>query len=211
MMLRMTARRWWVWAAIGAALLLVGSTQTWVRGTVTDPVLGASLVEATGAQAASTLMAGALLAGAALLAGLVGARPVRLVAAACLTGAGLLAGLPAIRALTSPADVARDVASDLPGQLGSAIQVDDAAATVWAVVGLVGAVLVLVGGLLCLVTWFRAAGHRSGGQPVPSANTRRERQADPWDDLTHGHDPTVDDYWHNDRERPDLPDTRSDQ
>lgn len=193
MMLRMTARRWWVWAAIGAALLLVGSTQTWVRGTVTDPVLGASLVEATGAQAASTLMAGALLAGAALLAGLVGARPVRLVAAACLAGAGVLAGLPAIRALAAPAEVARGVASDLPGQLGSAIQVDDAAATVWAVVGLVGAVLVLVGGLLCLVTWFRAAGHRSGGQPVPSANTRRERQADPWDDLTHGHDPTVDD------------------
>ncbi|WP_109471471.1 Trp biosynthesis-associated membrane protein [Ornithinimicrobium cavernae] len=186
-------RRWWLWAALGAALLLVSSQQTWVTGTVQDPVLGASVVEASGTQAGSTLTAGALLAGAALLAGLVGSRPVRLAAGICLAGGAVLAGLPALRSLSSPQAVARAVAADRPGAAGQSIRIDDAAATLGPWVGLLAALLVLAGAVLCLLWWVRAPRPATGAEPTGGAPRRSTRPRDPWDDLTHGQDPTVED------------------
>lgn len=148
-------RRWWVLAALGTALLLVSSGQTWASGTAADPVLGATRIQATGAQAGSTLTAGALLAGAALLAGLVGTRPVRLAAALCLAGGGVLGGLPVIRTLADPGAVAAAVAADRPGAAGLTLQIEDAGATFWPWVGALGAVLVLLGAILCALGWLR--------------------------------------------------------
>ncbi|USQ74954.1 Trp biosynthesis-associated membrane protein [Ornithinimicrobium cryptoxanthini] len=171
-------RRWWVLAALGTALLLVGSGQTWATGTTVDPVLGSTRIQATGAQAGSTLTAGALLAGAALLAGLVGTRPVRLAAALCLAGGGVLAGLPVIRTLVDPGAVAEAVAADRPGAGGLTLQIEDAGATLWPWLGALGAVLVLLGAILCALLWFRppqpaATGAASepdpaGGVPGPT-------------------------------------------
>lgn len=198
-------KRWWVLAALGTALLLVSSGQTWVTGTAADPVLGATRIQATGAQAGSTLTAGALLAGAALLAGLVGTRPVRLAAALCLAGGGVLAGLPVIRSLADPAAVAAAVAGDRPGAAGLALQIEDAGVTFWPWVGALGAVLVLLGAALCGLVWLRptqpARVHPSspaseGAAPGPAqgpAQGRGQRGHDAWDDLSRGDDPTVDD------------------
>ena len=160
-------RRWWALAALGTALLLVSSGQTWASGTAADPVLGATRIQATGAQAGSTLTAGALLAGAALLAGLVGTRPVRLAAALCLAGGGVLAGLPVIRTLADPGAVAEAVAADRPGAVGLTPQIQDAGTTLWPWLAALGAVLVLLGALLCALLWFRA-------QPPAATGTASE-------------------------------------
>lgn len=205
-------RRWWVLAALGTGLLLVCSGQTWVTGIATDPVLGATRIEATGAQAGSTLTAGALLAGAALLAGLVGTRPVRLAAAACLAGGAVLAGVPVMRSLLSPGAVAEAVAADRPGAAGLTMRVEDAAPTLWPWIGLLGALLVLLGALLCALVWFRpqsltaarkgreadsgsstASGVSRAATDAGPAPGRGQRSNDAWDDLSRGDDPTVDD------------------
>lgn len=187
-------RRWWLWGALGAALLLIGSGQTWVRGTWQDPVIGTSLIEATGTQTGATLTAGALLAGAAVLAGLVGSRPVRLVAAVCLAGAAVLAGLPALTALLAPERVVEAVVADLPGATGLTIRASDAAATLWPWLGLLGALLLLVAAVLCALQWRRlphpgGTGGPAGRQPAAP----RPRPADAWEDLSRGRDPTLDD------------------
>lgn len=186
-------RRWWLWGALGAAVLLVSSGQTWVTATWQDPVVGASLIEVTGTQGGATLTAGALLAGAAVLAGLVGSRAVRWVAAGCLTGGAVLAGLPALRSVLDPAGVAEGIAADRPGATGLTVEVTDAAATLWPWVGLLGALLVLVGAVLCAV--HRAGAPRPGTAAAAApggAGDRGPRPADAWDDLSHGRDPTVD-------------------
>ncbi|MCK0113828.1 Trp biosynthesis-associated membrane protein [Ornithinimicrobium sp. F0845] len=187
-------RRWWLWAALGVALLLVGSGQTWATGTAVDSVLGGTRIEATGTQAGATLVAGALLAGAALLAGLVGTRPVRLASALCLAAAALLAGLPAIRSLTDPAEVITQVAADLPGLVAADLLIEDAAATIWPWVALIGAAAVLLGAGLCLLTWLRGPSTEGADRASGAAADRRsERPTDAWDDLSRGHDPTVED------------------
>lgn len=187
-------RRWWLWAALGAALLLVSSGQTWVSGTFHDPVIGATLITVTGTQTGATLTAGALLAGAAVLAGLVGSRPVRAVAAVCLAGGALLAGLPALTGLLSPREAVEAVAADRPGATGLTVQITDAAPTLWPWVGFIGALLILVGALLCALNWLGSPGPRAAGSDsAPQAASRPERPTDAWDDLSQGRDPTLGD------------------
>lgn len=188
-------KRWWLWAALGAALLLVSSGQTWASGTFHDPVIGTTLVEVSGTQAGATLTAGALLAGAAVLAGLVGSRPVRAVAAVCLAGGALLAGLPALTGLLRPQDAVAAVAADRPGATGLTVQVTDAAPTLWPWVGLIGALLVLAGALLCAMHWLRSpAGPRAtGSDSARRVASRPARPTDAWDDLSQGRDPTLGD------------------
>lgn len=210
-----TVRRWWLWAALGTMILLISSQQTWTTGTWRDPVLGTSVVEATGTDVAGTLTAGALLAGAALLAGLVGARPVRLAAAICLAGGAVLAGVPAVLALSAPHQSLEDLVSTRPGATSLTVRVDGATSTLWPWLALGAVLLVLVGAVLCGLRWLRSGGTSAAGRGEPSGassgdassagtgdtatdrpvggRTRRERPRDPWDDLTRGADPTVDD------------------
>ena len=182
---------WWLWALLGTVLLLVASQRTWATGSWTDPVLGPTAITATGSQVAGTLTAGSLLSGAALLAGLVGTRPVRLAAGVCLAGGAVLAGLPAIRALTAPAGVLERVASEAPGSATVSAQTVDAAATAWPWVGLAAALVVLAGATLCLVRWWRERAVTVTAT-VPDGSPRGARRADPWDELTRGADPTLD-------------------
>lgn len=198
--------RWWLWAALGATLLLIASQQTWATGTWQDPVLGRTRVATSGAEVSGTLTAGALLAGAALLAGLVGSRPVRLVAACCLAGGAVLAGVPAGRTLLAPGPAVEEMARERPGAATVTAGVEDATATLWPALGLVAAALVMVGALLCVGQWLRGRSTSPGaaapgvtGQPADGPDgtgarrTRPARPSDPWDDLTRGHDPTVED------------------
>lgn len=186
-------RRWWLWVALGVAVLLVCSGRTWVTGTAVDAALGGTRVEATGPEAGATLVAGALLAGAALLAGLVGTRPVRLASAACLAAAAVLAGLPVIRSLSAPGAVVADVAGDLPGVITTAVRIEDAAVTAWPWVALLGVLAVLAGSVLCLVAAVGGSQQARDGEQEASGARSTARRADPWDDLSRGHDPTVGD------------------
>lgn len=202
-------KRWWLWAALGAALLLITSQQTWASGTWQDPVLGRTRVVVSGAEISGTLTAGALLAGAALLAGLVGSRAVRLVAALCLAGGAVLAGVPAVNTLVAPAPVVEHLARERPGAATVSAGVEDATATLWPGLGLVGVLLVLLGALLCVGQWLQGRTPRArastavsdaAGQPPedPDRNSQARapqpaRPNDPWDELTRGHDPTADD------------------
>lgn len=186
--------RWWLWAALGVALLLVSSGQTWVSGTVVDPVLGGTQVRATGGGAGGTLVAGALLAGAAFLAGLVGSRPVRLASAVCLVGGAVLAGVPAVRSLSAPGEVTAQVAAELPGSVGSTVLIEDPVASAWPWVALLGAVLVLASGVLRLLGALRARPVDETERAAEARASRREQRAvDPWEELSRGQDPTLDD------------------
>ena len=184
-------------------ILLISSQQTWTTGTWRDPVLGSSLVQATGTEVAGTLTAGALLAGAALLAGLVGARPVRLVAAVCLAGGAVLAGLPAVLSLSNPSQTLEQIVSTRPGATSLSVSVEDPSTTLWPWLALVAVLLILVGAVLCGLRWARNDPTRADrtdrsdtarrtARPTDGPS-RRERPRDPWDDLTRGTDPTVDD------------------
>lgn len=201
-------KRWWLWAALGAALLLIASQQTWATGTWQDPVLGRTRVSVSGAAVSGTLTAGALLAGAALLAGLVGSRPVRLAAAVCLAGGAVLAGLPAVTTLLGPGVAVEQLARERPGGATVSAGVEDATASLWAGLGLLGALLILVGALLCVGQWLQGRTVRTSTGPLSDAaeqptgdpdgssldrGSRPARPSDPWDELTRGHDPTVDD------------------
>lgn len=195
-------KRWWLWAALGTALLLISSGQAWVSGTWNDPVIGATRITVTGTQAGATLTAGALLAGAAVLAGLVGSRPVRLAAAWCLAGGSGLAALPALRSLLRPQGAVEAVAADRPGATGLTVQATGTTITAWPWVALLGALLVLLGALLCGLHWWHTprrgatgarGGERDGQDGAQSSSTREPRPTDAWDDLSHGRDPTVDD------------------
>lgn len=209
-------KRWWIWAGLGVMLLLIASQQTWATGNWQDPVLGTTVVEASGSEVAGTLTAGALLAGAALLAGLVGSRPVRLAAAICLAGGALLAGLPAVLALSGPSQSLEQIARQRPGAATLSVHIDGATTTLWPWLGLGAAVLVLLGAVLCVLQWCTTGAPRSAREPAatdatatdptesdPTVTdssargqqraTRAERPRDPWDDLTRGQDPTIDD------------------
>lgn len=183
--------RWWLWALLGTLVLLVAAQRTWVSGSWTDPVLGPTAVTATGSQVGGTLTAGALLGGAAVLAGLVGTRPVRLVAGVCLAGGAVLTGLPAVRALTTPEAVLERVASEAPGSATVGGQTVDAATTAWPWVGLAAALVVLSSAALCLLRWWR---ERSAvaTPTVREGSARPAPRTDPWDELTRGEDPTLD-------------------
>lgn len=154
-------RRWWLLAALGVAVLLIGSGQEWVGGRVVDPVLGATTVSVPGTEAGSTLMAGALLAGAAVLAGLVGARPVQVVAGLCLLGAAALTGAPGLQAVSDPSGVVQEAASGLPAYAGASVVTTEAATgTIWPWLALAAAVLVALSGLALLVRALGPASRR---------------------------------------------------
>lgn len=185
-------KRWWLLVALGVLVVLIGAGRTWVSGTVTDPVLGGTIVQASGTATGATLVAGGLLAGAALLAGLVGSRPVRLAASLCLAAAAVLVALPAGRALTSASDVVADAAADLPGAVTTGHSVSQVATTIWPWLGLVAALLILAGAAASLVVWSRGAGQRDERAARQQAS-RREPVRDDWDDLSRGYDPTIED------------------
>lgn len=193
-------RRWWLLAALGGAVLLIGSSQEWVGGRVVDPVLGTTTLSVTGTEAGRTLVAGALLAGASVLGGLVGARPVRVVAGLCLLGAAVLTGQPALRSLTDPDAVVADAAASLPAYAGASVVTTEAAgATAWPWLALAGAVLLTLGGLALLVRTVRgtdtaraAPDSAASADRAGAAGTGAARQ-DAWDELTRGEDPTLED------------------
>lgn len=180
-------------ALLAAGLLLVAGFRPWVSGAVDDAVLGATRVEATGAEVAPGLSAVALALAAAAVAVVAAGRIARVVA---LVGwAGLLAGAAVLsgRVLLDPSGVLGPVAAARVGRTGSVEAVAHASAWPWvALLAVLVGLLGLVGAGLGARRWggparrYEAPGAAEGHV----AGARGERVASDWDELSAGRDPT---------------------
>jgi uncharacterized membrane protein (TIGR02234 family) len=177
-------------AIVGAGLLLVSGSRTWVTGTVDDAVLGASRISGTGTEVASGVVALALAALAAAIASTTSGRVVRRVTLALLLLVALGEAVFVGRVLLDPSGVLGSVAAASTGRTGT-IETR-ASATVWPWLAL-GAVVLLVaaavGGWLGSGRW-RGLGARYEAPDADRAGARGQRVASDWDRLDAGEDPT---------------------
>jgi uncharacterized membrane protein (TIGR02234 family) len=189
--LRPTGKAFVVIVAVIAALLLVaGGRQTWVTGTVNDPVLGASRISATGTEVAAALVGLALVAAAAAIASTTSGAVMRRVTLAVLALAALGEGLAVARVLRDPSGVLGGVAAKQAGRTGSVET--HASATVWPWLGLLACVLLLVaavGGWLGASRWQGLGARYETGSTT--TGPRGQRVGSDWDRLDDGDDPTA--------------------
>jgi uncharacterized membrane protein (TIGR02234 family) len=177
-------------ALLGAAILLVSGSRTWVTGTVDDAVLGASRVAGTGREVASGVVALALAAGAAALASTTAGRVARRVTLVVLTASAVAAGWLAARVALDPEGALGSVAARAAGRTGSLET--HAGATAWPWLALAACVLLLlaaVGGWLGAGRW-RGLGARYES-PSTTTGARGQRVGSDWDRLDAGEDPTL--------------------
>jgi uncharacterized membrane protein (TIGR02234 family) len=177
-------------ALVGAGLLLVSGSRTWVSGTVDDAVLGASRITGSGTEVASGVVALALAALAAAIASTTSGRVVRRATLALL----MLAALGELafigRVLLDPSGVLGSVAAASTGRTGT-IETR-ASATAWPWIALGAAVLLVacaVGGWLGSARW-QGLGARYETPGGDRAGARGQRVASDWDRLDAGEDPT---------------------
>lgn len=200
----MITRGWWALAAPAVLLLLAGAGQAWLSVRTDDPVLGATTLDVTGAEIGSVVVAAALLAGAATVAGLVGGRVVRLLAAVCLVLAGGLVLAQVIPVLGDPAGAAQAAVAQRTGRTGAQVSFAEAAAGGWVWLALVCAGLIVLAAVGCglnarAVTSRQAPGPEAVVQPRtsadpategPSAGQGSQDDDTAWDELSRGVDPT---------------------
>lgn len=167
---------------LGAFLVIVTASRTWLTGSVNDVVLGARTVDATGAQAAGGVVALALVVVAGAIASATAGPRARIVALV-LTALAVLAGLASVgRALLDPDSVLGPIAAAAAGRSGSLEVHSNANAWPWvAIVGFAIAGLALAG----LTRARRAAPGLSSRYEAPG----RAPESD-WDQLSAGDDPT---------------------
>lgn len=174
----------------GALGALVLSGRAWVSGVVVDPVLGPVQTTVAGSDAAPLVPAAALLALAAVLAVVLTrgwSRRVALVLAV-LAGVGLVLASSAV--LTDPVAVLRTSAA---AGAGGALGAVDSAAVTWAPWACVAAAVALLSG--AAIRWRpdpANQAHRPAtpATTLPAAEVERRRNAQDWDRLSGGEDPT---------------------
>ena len=179
-------------ALLGAGGLLVAGLRPWVSGAVDDPVLGATRIEATGAQVAPGLSALALTIAAAAVAVVATGRVARVVALVAWAGALVTAAALTVRVLADPSAALGPAAAARVGRTGSVESV--AAATPWPWVAL-AALVVSAAALGAAVLGLRRWTGLSRRYEVPSdsddaVGPRGERVSSAWDELSAGRDPT---------------------
>jgi uncharacterized membrane protein (TIGR02234 family) len=178
-------------ALVGALIVLVSGSRTWVSGTVNDAVLGASQIVGTGTQVASGVTALALVAAASALAAATSGRVVRRVALLVLGLTGLGLGLLVAKVVIDPSGVMGAVAARALGRTGTVHT--QVSATGWPWLCLVAAALLLFaagGGWVGASSW-RGLGARYEAQGATAAGPRGQRVGSDWDRLDAGDDPTV--------------------
>lgn len=167
---------------LGAFLAVVTASRTWLTGSVDDVVLGATSVDATGAEAAGGVVALALVVVAGAVASAT-AGPRARVVALVLTALAVVAGIASIaRVLLDPGAVLGPIAAAAAGRSGSLETNSSVNAWPWvALLGFVVAGLALAG----LTRVRRVAPGLSSRYEAPG----RAPESD-WDQLTAGEDPT---------------------
>ncbi|WP_446663457.1 Trp biosynthesis-associated membrane protein [Flexivirga sp. B27] len=179
--------------AIAVILMVAANTRTWVSGTVTDAVLRGAQTDASGGTAAPALLAAALVGAAAVLATLTTGRVPRWIAAVITLVAGVVAAVAVIVVVRDPVTTLADVATTMTGHTGD--RKVSADLTIWPWVALLGAVLLMLTGVLAILGARRWSGlsSRYDAPTGPKVTARSD-----WDMLTDGEDPT---------DRPDGSDT----
>ncbi len=175
-------------AALGVILLVVSSTQEWVSGVVRDAVLADAQVSLKGSKAAPACIGAAFVGAAAVLAALTTGRIARWFSAALVPLSGLLALGDAIKLIRDPAATVRDRAATAAGHTGGlhiSVQLSP-----WVWVGVLGAVVLTVAGVLCLAGVRRWSG-LSSSYDAPTG--KKAPVVSDWDRLSAGDDPTSDD------------------
>ena len=176
-------------ALLGAGLVLLSATRTWVTAAVPD--LPAADVGVSGRQAAPVVVAVALAAAAAAVVLATSGRAVRLVAALALVAAGAGVVVATLAVVRDPAAAVRPAVTQATGVTGAAT--GPAELSFWPWPTLAGGVALVLAG---------AAG-AAGGRRWPAPGSRFERE-DPasaggaaaaddtatWDALSRGEDPT---------------------
>lgn len=167
---------------LGALVVVVTASRTWLTGSVDDVVLGARSVAATGAEAAGAAVALALVVVAGAIASAT-AGPRARVVALVLTALAVVAGIVSVaRALLDPDAVLGPIAAAAAGRTGSLETQSDVNAWPWvALAGFVLAGLALAG----LTRVRRVAPGLSSRYEAPG----RAPESD-WDQLSAGDDPT---------------------
>ncbi len=175
---------------LGAALLLVAASQTWVQGTVTDAVLGRSSLRGQGSDVAQGVFAAAFVGGACVLAAGTAGRIARIVAGIAMVLAGGLCLGFIVRLAADPGAALGRLAAQMTGRTGSVSATGDLTAWPWAAA--VGSVLIALGGVAVLVAHRRWSG-LSNRYDAPSAPGPRPAGGggdSAWDQMSRGEDPT---------------------
>jgi len=171
--------------ALAVILLIAANTRTWVSGSVTDAVLQQAHTTASGGKAAPALLASALVGAAAVIATLTTGRIPRWIASVITVVAGVVSVVVVLSAVRDPAAVLGDVATTMTGHTGD--RTIEAGLTIWPWVGLLGAVLLTLTGVLAVIgarTWSGL----SSAYDAPGGTATRTRSD--WDMLSDGEDPT---------------------
>lgn len=181
-----------VLGVLGAAVVVVAASRTWVTGRVSDAVLGSASLEVTGSEAAPGLVALALVVAAATVAALTTGRVARMLALALDAGALLAAAWLTVRVLLVPEAVLGPVAAAAAGRTGSLPTTASASAWPWvALAALAGA----GAGVVLAVSGARSWSGLSSRYDAPTGGggvgSRGERVSSDWDRLSAGEDPTA--------------------
>ncbi len=176
---------------LGAGLVLLAQGRPWVTGRLTSG-LSTEQLSVTGAQAAPGTAAMALVAAACAVVLATGGRFGRWIAtgSVLLVGLGILAvtlGVPRApaSALRAAVATATGTTTSAPGGSGSGLR---AAATLWPWVTVLGAVLILIGGVVAVLRLRTWAGPSPRYEPV--ATVAANPGLTPWEALNRGEDPT---------------------
>ncbi len=174
---------------VAVVLIVLASTRGWVSGTVDDSVLAHTEVTVKGSKAAPACIGAAFVGGAAVLAALTTGRIARWVSAVLALLAGLLALGSALWVLHDPGATLTSRAAEATGHTGGLDIEPHLSAWTW--VGVLGAVILVVTGVLCLAGVRRWSG-LSSSYDAPTGRRPRSTMSD-WDRLSAGEDPTSDD------------------
>ncbi len=186
----LTKRSVFLMLVLPSLVLLLAATRTWVTGRSTDPVLGQATVAATGAQAAPGVAALGAVALVAVVAVLTGGRRIRRVSSVLLVLAALAATLLTAAVVADPTAALGRLAAGGLGRTGS---VDTTAArTAWPWVALLAGVALTAASVVATVAVGRWQGLSSRFETPAGGVDRRGARRTAWDDLSEGHDPTVD-------------------
>lgn len=171
--------------AVAVLLMVAANTRTWVSGSVTDAVLQSAHTTASGSKSAPALLAAALVGAAAVLATLTTGRIARWIAAVLTLVAGIVAVVAVIVVVRDPVKILGDVATTMTGHTGDRKVAADL--TIWPWVALLGAVLLVLTGVLAILGARNWSGlsSRYDAPTTPKATKRSD-----WDMLTDGEDPT---------------------
>ncbi len=190
----LTRRNMVLLAILGGALLMIGSTQTWVTAIGVDDLSGVQEVEVPGTDLAETVTAMALVGLAAALALSIARRVLRHIIGVLMAAAGVFAAVSIIQVVLAPQDSATTALGEVTRTTEEAAAYEIGGA-IW--LSLAGAALLILAGVLVLLAsgrWRDAASSKKyDRQASPAAEA--DSDADPdefdlWDGLSAGSDPT---------------------